>query len=40
VPSAIVAATQNVLINPAHPEAAGVRLAEATEHVIDPRLVR
>jgi RES domain-containing protein len=39
VPSAIVPSTENVLINPAHPEAAGVRLVETSEHVIDPRLV-
>jgi len=39
VPSAIVPETHNVLINPDHPDATGVRLVETSEHVIDPRLV-
>jgi RES domain-containing protein len=39
VPSASVPSTDNVLINPAHPEAAGVRLVATSEHVIDPRLI-
>jgi RES domain-containing protein len=39
VPSAIVPSTDNVLINPAHPGAIGVRLVETSEHAIDPRLI-
>jgi RES domain-containing protein len=40
VPSAVVPATENVLINPAHPDAARVRIDGTSEHVIDPRLIR
>jgi hypothetical protein len=29
-----------VLINPAHPDAARVRIDDTSEHVIDPRLIR
>jgi RES domain-containing protein len=39
VPSAIVPETFNVLVNPAHPDAARITIAQATEHVIDPRLL-
>jgi len=38
VPSAIVPETFNVLVNPAHPDAARITIAGATDHVIDPRL--
>ena len=40
VPSAIVPATHNVLMNPGHPEAARVNISSTSEHVIDPRLIR
>ena len=40
VPSAIVPATWNVLINPQHPESAQVRVIHVHRHSIDPRLVR
>jgi RES domain-containing protein len=39
VPSAIVPETFNVLVNPAHPDAARITIAQATHHVIDPRLL-
>jgi RES domain-containing protein len=39
VPSALVPETFNVLLNPAHPEAARIVVLHATEHVIDPRLL-
>jgi RES domain-containing protein len=39
VPSAVVPATDNVLMNPAHPDAHRVRIEATSEHVIDPRLV-
>jgi RES domain-containing protein len=40
VPSAIVPDTFNVLVNPAHPDAKRMIVARASEHVIDPRLLR
>lgn len=40
VPSAIVPRTFNVLLNPAHADAARIAVAEITEHAIDPRLVK
>jgi RES domain-containing protein len=39
VPSAIVPETVNVLLNPAHPDAARITIVQATDHVIDPRLL-
>ena len=39
VPSVIVPATWNVLINPQHKDAAAVRIAEVHEHGFDPRLL-
>lgn len=39
VPSAVVPATDNVLMNPAHPDAGRVRIEATSEHVIDPRLL-
>ena len=39
VPSAIVPETFNVLLNPAHPDAARIVIVQATDHVIDPRLL-
>jgi RES domain-containing protein len=39
VPSAIVPETFNLLVNPAHPDAARIRIAQASDHVIDPRLL-
>jgi RES domain-containing protein len=39
VPSALVPETFNVLLNPAHPDAARIVVLNATEHVIDPRLL-
>ena len=39
VPSAIVPETYNVLLNPAHPDAARIVVAQATDHVIDPRFL-
>lgn len=39
VPSALVPETFNVLLNPAHPDAARIVVLHATEHVIDPRLL-
>lgn len=38
VPSAIVPHATNILINPAHPEAARVAVAAVEEHPFDPRL--
>ena len=38
VPSAVVPATDNLLMNPAH-AAPRVRIEATSEHVIDPRLV-
>jgi len=40
VPSAIVPETFNVLLNPAHPDAKRIVVARATEHVMDPRLLK
>jgi RES domain-containing protein len=39
VPSAIVPETFNVLLNPGHAAADRVRIAKATEHALDPRLL-
>jgi len=39
VPSAIVPETYNLLLNPAHADAGGVRIVDVREHVIDPRLI-
>jgi RES domain-containing protein len=40
VPSVIVPATWNVLINPRHPESAQIRIARSFRHGPDPRLLR
>jgi RES domain-containing protein len=40
VPSVVVPATWNVLINPEHPESRKVRVTRAHKHSLDPRLVR
>jgi RES domain-containing protein len=40
VPSAILPATLNVLINPRHPDSAGIRIARIHPHPIDSRLIR
>jgi RES domain-containing protein len=40
VPSVIVPATWNVLINPRHPASAQIRVARVHHHSIDRRLVR
>jgi RES domain-containing protein len=40
VPSAVVAETTNVLINPLHPAAAGIEVIAETNHVVDARLLR
>jgi RES domain-containing protein len=40
VPSVLVPETFNVLLNPAHPDAARVVIVKVTEHVIDPRLLK
>lgn len=40
VPSALVAETFNVLVNPAHPDAGRIVIVQTSEHVIDPRLLR
>jgi RES domain-containing protein len=39
VPSAVVAKTTNVLINPLHPAAAGIEIVGESEHVVDRRLL-
>jgi RES domain-containing protein len=39
VPSAIVPATWNVLVNPRHPESTHIRVAGIHDHGIDPRLL-
>jgi len=39
VPSAIVPATWNVLINPRHPEAARIRIVRTHDFRVDPRLL-
>ncbi len=40
VPSVIVPATWNVLINPRHPDAAQIRVVRTLSHGLDPRLFR
>ena len=40
VPSVIVPATWNVLINPRHPDSAQIRIVRQHSHGIDPRLLR
>jgi len=40
VPSALVPATFNLLLNPVHPAAAGVRIESAYEYPFDPRIKR
>ncbi len=40
VPSAIVPATWNILINPRHPDCAQIQIACIHEHLLDPRLSR
>ena len=40
VPSVVVPATWNVLVNPEHPQSAKVRVRRIHSHGIDPRLVR
>ncbi|MEO7273010.1 MAG: RES family NAD+ phosphorylase [Vicinamibacterales bacterium] len=40
VPSAIVPETFNLLLNPAHPDAARLTIMTAGEHALDPRLLR
>ena len=40
VPSAIVPETLNVLLNPSHPAARHILIAQASEHVIDPRFLK
>jgi len=40
VPSVIVPATWNVLVNPRHPDCAKIRIASIHEHRCDPRLLR
>ena len=40
VPSVIVPATWNVLINPRHPESAQIRIIRTLRHGPDPRLLR
>jgi len=40
VPSVIVPATWNVLINPRHPESGKVRVIRTHGHGLDPRLLR
>jgi RES domain-containing protein len=40
VPSVIVPATLNVLINPRHPESGQIRVIHTHSHGIDPRLLR
>ena len=40
VPSAVVPHTSNLLLNPAHPDAARVRLVGVSEHTLDARLAR
>jgi RES domain-containing protein len=39
VPSAIVPATENVLLNPAHPDASRVTVIDVSEHAVDRRLL-
>ena len=40
VPSVILPATWNVLINPRHPESVQVRVVRTHSHGLDPRLLR
>jgi RES domain-containing protein len=40
VPSVIAPMTWNVLINPAHPESAAIRIARSHSYVVDHRLLR
>jgi RES domain-containing protein len=40
VPSAIVPATFNVLLNPVHPDATRITIVDIGEHAIDPRLLK
>ncbi len=40
VPSAIVPETFNVLLNPVHPDAPRIVVARASDHAVDPRLLR
>jgi len=40
VPSVIVPATWNILINPEHRESAQIRIVRIHRHTIDPRLLR
>jgi RES domain-containing protein len=40
VPSAVVPRTWNYLLNPLHAEAASATVAEISEHLYDPRLLR
>ena len=40
VPSVIVPATWNVLINPRHPDSAQIRIIRMLSHGLDPRLLR
>jgi RES domain-containing protein len=40
VPSVIVPATWNVLVNPRHPESTHIRIARVHDQPIDPRLLR
>jgi RES domain-containing protein len=40
VPSAIVPATWNVLINPAHADSSRLRIVERYQAAFDPRLFR
>jgi RES domain-containing protein len=40
VPSVIVPATWNILINPQHPESAALRMTRVHRHSIDTRLLR
>lgn len=39
VPSAIVPDTLNILLNPEHPDAERIVIAQVNDHVIDPRLL-
>ena len=40
VPSVLLPATWNILINPRHPDSRGVRVVRVHVHATDPRLVR
>ena len=40
VPSAVVPETHNILLNPAHPDADRIVIAQVSDHAIDPRLLR